>query len=98
MQGDGQLSQRHLSTLIGRFAGHVFLGVAGFLVLAIPAVILSLAAYYLDQTGVSRFIIVGLLIVHYFIFVVDAIMFVAYIAVSMYAAAVELVDYVKGLR
>ena len=33
----------------------------------------------------------------YFIFVVDAITFIAYMLVSIYAAAIELIEYVKSL-
>jgi hypothetical protein len=86
-----------LSVLIGHFVGHVCLGTVGFIALAIPAIVLSIAAHYLKATPVSQFVVDVLLWVHYSLLVVDTLMFAAYILVSIYDAAKELVRYVKGL-
>jgi hypothetical protein len=80
---------------IGRFAGHVFCGTVGFVILALPAITLSLAAHYLAQTFVSEGVILVLLWLHYFLLGVDALMFVAYILVSIYAAVIELIRFVR---
>ena len=65
--------------------------------MAIPAVCLSIAAHYLAEAPVSRFVIEVLLWVHHSLLVVDTIMFAAYILVSIYIAAKELLRYVRGL-
>jgi hypothetical protein len=97
VQGDGVPGRPKLSTLIGHFVGHVCLGAVGFLVLAVPAILFSLAAHYLEQIPVSAVVIHVFLWIHYSLLIVDALMFVAYILVSLYAAAKELIRYVKGL-
>jgi hypothetical protein len=48
VQGDGGAERPKLSSLIGHFVGHVFLGTVAFIALAIPAILLSIAAHYLD--------------------------------------------------
>jgi hypothetical protein len=97
VQGADGAGQPKLSHLIGHFVGHVALGTLGFVVLAIPAVCLSIAAHYLAEVPVSRFVIEVLLWVHYSLLVIDTIMFAAYILVSTYGAAKELFRYVRGL-
>jgi hypothetical protein len=97
VQGNGGSGHPKLSTLIGHFVGHVALGTLGFIALAIPAVLLSMAAHYLTETGASVFVIDVLLGIHYFLLVVDTVMFTAYISVTIYDAARELTRYVKGL-
>ena len=97
MQGDNGPEAPRLSALIGHFVGHIWLGTLGFVALAIPAILLSLAAHYLEQTAVSAFVIDVLLGIHYSLLVIDTVMFAAYIVVSIYHAATELVRYVKGL-
>lgn len=87
-----------LPELIAQFAGHVFFGTLGFIILAIPAITLSLLAHYLEDTFISIIVIWILISLHYFIFIVDAAMFVAYITVSIYAAARELRRHVRRLR
>ncbi len=86
-----------MSSLLGHFVGHVFLGTVGFIALAIPPILLSLAVYYLKETYVSETVISVLLGLHYFLLGVDALVFVAYILVSLYDAAKELIRYVKSL-
>jgi hypothetical protein len=97
MQGDSGAVPLKLSTLIGHFVGHVFLGTAGFIALAIPAIIFSLSAHYLSETYVSGLVIDILLGIHYLLLGIDTVVFVAYILVSVYAAGRELTRYVKGL-
>jgi hypothetical protein len=97
VQGDSAPEQLSLSRLIGHFVGHVWLGTGGFIALAIPAILLSLAAHYLEKTVVSPIVIDVLLSLHYLLLFVDAGMFVAYIAVSIYDAVRELTRYVKSL-
>lgn len=87
-----------MSSLVGHFVGHVFLGTVGFVVLAIPPILLSIAAYSLKETThVSETVFSVLVDVHYFLLGVDTLVFVAYILVSMYGAAIELCRYVKSL-
>jgi hypothetical protein len=97
VQGDGGAGRPKLSSLIGHFVGHVFLGTVAFVALAIPAVLLSIAAHYLSEIPVSVLVINILLGLHYFLLVIDALTFVAYILVSVYDAGKQLVRYVKGL-
>lgn len=97
MQGNGSPEQPKFSTLIGHFVGHVCLGSVGFIVLAIPAILFSLAAHYLDQLPVSPIIVNVFLGIHYVLLIIDTGMFAAYISVSVYDAARELIRYVKGL-
>jgi hypothetical protein len=97
VQGENGAGQPKLSHLIGHFVGHVALGTLGFVVLAIPAVCLSVAAHYLAEVPVSPFVIEILLGVHYSLLVIDTAMFAAYILVSIYGAAKELLRYAKGL-
>jgi hypothetical protein len=73
------------------------LGTVGFVALAIPAVLLSIAAHYLTLLPVSPVVVEVLLGVHYSLLAVDTLMFAAYILVSIYGAAKELIHYVKGL-
>lgn len=94
MQTEGGPEQPKLATLIGHFVGHVCLGTVGFVALAIPAILLSLAAHYLEQTPVSLFVIDVLLGIHYFLLSVDSVVFAAYILVSIYEAAKELLRFV----
>jgi hypothetical protein len=51
----------------------------------------------LTHCPVSSFVVEVLLWVHYSLLVVDTAMFAAYILVSIYGAAKELIRYVKGL-
>jgi len=97
VQGDGGPGQLKLSSLISHFVGHVCLGAAGFVALAIPAILFSLAAHYLEQIPVSWLVIHVFLGIHYFLLIVDSIMFTAYIFVSIYGAAKELIRYKRGL-
>jgi hypothetical protein len=97
VQGESGAGQPKLSHLIGHFVGHVALGMLGFIVLAIPAVCLSIAAHYLAEAPVSRFVIEVLLWVHYSLLIVDTVMFAAYILVSIYGATKELIRYARGL-
>ena len=97
MQGNGGPGRPKLSSLIGHFVGHVALGTLGFVALAIPAIILSIAAHYLAETPVSTFVINVLLFIHYSLLVIDTVMFAAYVLVSIYDAVKELIRYVKGL-
>jgi hypothetical protein len=97
LQGENETGGPKLSRLIGHFVGHVVLGTVGFVALAIPAVLLSAAAHYLDMLPVSRIVVEVLLWVHYSLLVVDTGMFAAYILVSIYGAAKELIRYVMGL-
>jgi hypothetical protein len=97
VQGENGAGQPKLSYLIGHFVGHVALGTLGFIVLAIPAVCLSIAAHYLAEVPVSQFVIEVLLLVHYSLLIIDTMMFAAYILVSIYGAAKELLRYVRGL-
>ena len=97
MQGDGGPGQPKLSSLIGHFVGHVSLGAVGFIALAIPAILFSLAAHYLQEIPVSPLVIDVFLGIHYSLLVIDTGMFAAYILVSIYGAAKELIRYVKGL-
>src|SRR4051794_29767115 len=84
VQRENGAGQPKLSDLIGHFAGHVMAGTLGFIVLAIPASCLSIAAHYLAELPVSTFVTEVLLWLHFFLFGVDTIMFVAYILVSIY--------------
>jgi hypothetical protein len=98
MRGNGGPVHPKLSHLLGHFTGHVMLGTAGFIALAIPPIILSLAAHYLEETPISSFVIDVLLVIHYFLLVVDALLFVSYILAAGYDTAIELIGYVKGVR
>jgi hypothetical protein len=98
MQDDPGSERPKLSTLLGRFAGHVVIGTGGFVILAVPAILLSLAAHHLRETAVSEIVIWVLLAVHYFLLAVDALVFVAYILISLYSAGVALVRYVRDLQ
>jgi hypothetical protein len=95
-RNDSDTERPKLSTLVGHFVGHLCLGTVGFVTLAIPPIILSWAAYYLDETHVSAAVIDVLLGVHYFLLGVDVLVFVAYISLSVYDAARELILYVKS--
>jgi hypothetical protein len=69
-QGQGLQSETgtdglNLSQLIGHFVGRVVLGTVGFVALAIPAVLLSVAAHYLSLWPVSPPVVNVLLWVHY---------------------------------
>jgi hypothetical protein len=86
VRGDAEPEGPSLARLIGHFVGHVCLGTVGFVALAIPAILLSLAAHYFEQTPVSIFVINILLTVHYSLLVIDTGMFAAYILVSIYSA------------
>jgi hypothetical protein len=97
VRGDGGPERPKLSSLIGRFVGHVWLGAVGFVALAIPAILFSLAAHYLAEIPVSALVIEVFLGIHYSLLIVDTLMFAAYILVSIYGAAKELIRYVKGL-
>lgn len=97
MHDDGGPARPRLSTLIGNFVGHVALGTLGFVALAVPAVLLSIAAHYAPEFHVSKFVINVLLGIHYSLLVIDTGMFAAYMLVSIYHALKELYRYVKGL-
>lgn len=97
VQGGDRLERANLSRLIGHFVGHVCLGVVGFIALAIPAILLSIAAHYLQQIAVSAVVIQILLAIHYILIVIDTIMFAAYMTVAIYDAAKELVQYARDL-
>jgi hypothetical protein len=96
VQGEGGSALKP-SGLISHFVGHVCLGALGFIVLAIPAILFSLAAHYLEQTPVSTMVIDVFLGLHYFLLAVDTAYFSAYIVVSVYDAVKELIRYAKGL-
>jgi hypothetical protein len=53
LQGENASGRPKLSHLIGHFVGHVVLGTVGFITLAIPAVLLSVAAHYVILIPVS---------------------------------------------
>lgn len=96
MQGQGgQVSKS--SNLIGHFVGHVLFGALGFAVLAVPAILFSIAAHYLVALPVSSFIINVLIGAHYLLFAIDTAYFAAYIMISVYGAAKELIRYAKDL-
>jgi hypothetical protein len=97
VQGDGGPTQPKLSSLIGHFVGHVCLGSVGFIALAIPAILFSLAAHYLAEIPVSPLVIQVFLWIHYSLLLIDTGMFAAYISASIYGAVKELIRYVKGL-
>lgn len=96
MKGDGGPALKP-SGLISHFVGHVCLGALGFIVLAVPAILFSLAAHYLGQIPVSTMVIDVFLGLHYFLLAVDTAYFSAYIMVSIYGAVKELIRYAKGL-
>ena len=83
--------------LVGHFAGHVVLGALGFICVAIPAILFSILAHYLHQIPVSDIVISVLVDIHYLLLGVDTVVFVAYILVSLYVTAVELIRYVRGI-
>jgi hypothetical protein len=56
VQGANGAGRPKLSHLIGHFAGHVMAGTLGFIVLAIPAIGLSIAEHYLAELPVSTFV------------------------------------------
>ncbi len=97
MQGDGGAGQPELSDLIGHLVGHVCIGVVGFIALAIPAVLFSVAAHYLEGTVVSPVVVNVLVGLTYFVLGIDTLTFVLYILFSVYLAARELIGYVKDL-
>jgi hypothetical protein len=86
-----------LSTQLGLFSGHIFFGTFAFIILACPAVILSMMASYLRSATGVEFIVSVLVGLHYLLFGLDVVVFVAYIFVQLYAAAIELIRYVKSL-
>jgi hypothetical protein len=86
MQGDGGPVRPKLSNLIGHFVGHVSLGAVGFVALAIPAIIFSLAAHYLAEIPVSSIVITLLLGITYFLLGVDTLVFGA---ISWYRSTVR---------
>ena len=91
-------SRLKLSTQLGLFSGHIFFGTLAFIILALPAVILSMSANYLRSSAPgAEFIVFMLVGLHYLLFVLDVAVFVAYISVQVYAAAIELIRYVKSL-
>jgi hypothetical protein len=96
LPGDEGPRRLTLSRLIIHFVTHVWLGTTGFVALAIPAILLSLAAHYLEQTPVSSFVIDILLGIYYSLLIIDTVMFAAYILVSICDALKELARYLRG--
>jgi hypothetical protein len=97
VQGDGGPARPELSSLIGHFVGHVCIGFVGFVALAIPAVLFSLAAHYLEGTTVSRVVVDVLVDLTYFMLGVDTLTFVLYVLFSMCLAARALFLYMRDL-
>lgn len=97
MQGDGGPPQPTLSRLLGHFVGHVCIGLVGFVALAIPAILFSLAAHYLEGTAVSHVVVDVLVGLTYFMLGVDTVTFVLYVLFSMGIAARALFRYTRDL-
>ena len=64
------------------FCVHILVGAGLFLLIAIPAVGLSFLIRLLERFGIDGFLLYGLITVEYFIFIVDLMMFVLFIALS----------------
>jgi hypothetical protein len=92
-----EIGRSRLKSQLGLFAGHIFFGTFALIILALPALILSMTAVYLRTVHGAEFIVFMLVGLHYFLFCVDVIVFVAYILVQLYAVARELIRYVKSL-
>jgi hypothetical protein len=97
VQSDGVPDRPKPSNLTGHFVGHVLFGAVGFVALAIPAVLFSIAAHYLATLPVSTLIINVLIGAHYVLFAIDIAYFGTYIIISVYGAAKELIRYAKSL-
>lgn len=73
------------------FAGHVFGGSALFLVIAVPAVALSLGVKYLSQIGIAPFTLKVLELLDDSIVVVDATLYMAYLVTTAFKALREMI-------
>jgi hypothetical protein len=69
---------------IARFAGHVFAGSMILLIVAVPAVLLHALVYSVRWRADFQYVVAGLKMLEYAIFVIDALTFVAYLLVSAY--------------
>jgi hypothetical protein len=97
VQGDSASNRSSPSRLISHFVVHVWLITGGFVALAIPAILLSLAAHYLKRLPVAPLVVNVLYGIHYLLFGLDTVMFGAYLAASSLSAVRELAHYVKSL-
>jgi hypothetical protein len=92
-----EIGRSRLKSQLGLFAGHIFFGTFALIILAVPALILSMMAVYLGSIHGTEFLVFMLVGLHYFLFFVDVMVFVAYILIQLYAIARELIRYVKSL-
>jgi hypothetical protein len=98
MQSSQGTTRLSLSTVVGHFTGHVLIGTIGFVMLAIPAIALSLMANYLAEMAIAPIVTKIFIGLHYFLLIIDSIVFIAYMVVSLYYAAVELIALMKAER
>jgi len=75
---------------IARFAGHVFAGVVIFFLIALPALGLHFFIHEFEWDSSSKPLLYGLTVLEYAIFVIDALLFLAYLTVSAYRLFREL--------
>jgi len=66
---------------IGRFGGHIFSGVVIFLFIAVPAGVLHILIHAVAWDAGFRPFLYGLAGLEYIIFIVDGLLFVAYLVV-----------------
>ncbi len=70
-----------------RFAVHSVVGSALFVVIAVPAVLLSLAVNWLEAKQIATGIVTGLKVAEYFLFGVDLLLFAWFVLKAAWHAA-----------
>lgn len=74
---------------IVHFAGHTVGGSIIFIIIAMPAIGLSLLVEFLGENGIPQFTITVLTILEHTILVIDAVLFVIYLVVTAIKAGRE---------
>lgn len=75
---------------IVHFAAHTFVGTVCFLIIALPAVGLSLFVKLFSGAGVSEFTVSVLTFTEHAILLIDAVLFVTYIGATAFKAGKEM--------
>lgn len=77
---------------VAHFAAHTAVGTLIFLIIGIPAVLLSYLVHWLESIGVSSFTILVLSFLENAITITDAMLFVVFLALGAFKAAKEFIE------